>query len=108
MNRREFGQKLGGAVVGAALVPSATASAQAATHGVNTLMHVGGDYHSVAGRNGITSRENLEYNLRHGVKHLIAQIRNRPKNGGWDADELKRIKDDCDRYGGILEAIRMD
>ena len=108
MKRREFGQKLGGAVIGAALVPPATASAQPVTHRVNTLMHVGGDYHSVAGRNGITSRENLEYNLRHGVKHLTAQIRNHPKGGGWDPDELKRMKDDCDRYGVILEAIRMD
>ena len=71
-------------------------------------MHAGGDYHSVAGRNGITSKENLEYNLRYGVKHLTAQIRNRPESGGWDPDELKRMKDDCDRYGVILEAIRMD
>src|SRR6266704_259972 len=107
MRRREFGRKLGGAVIGATLVPPA-ASAQPATHRVNALMHVGGDYHGVAGRNGITSRENLEYNLRHGVKHLTAQIRNRPESGGWDPDELKRMKDDCDRYGVILEAIRMD
>jgi len=108
VKRREFGQKLGGAVIGAALVPPATASAQPVTHRANTLMHAGGDYHSVAGRNGITSKENLEYNLRHGVKHLTAQIRNRPESGGWDPDELKRMKDDCDRYGVILEAIRMD
>src|SRR3989449_2370011 len=93
--------------MGAALVSPATASAQPVTHRANTLMHVGGDYHGVAGRSGITSRENLEYNLRHGVKHLTAQTRNRPK-GGWDPDELKRMKDDCDRHGVILEAIRMD
>src|SRR6185369_16199394 len=74
----------------------------------NTLMHAGGDYHSVAGRSGITSKENLEYNLRHGVKHLTVQMSNRPNGEGWDPDELKRMKDACDRHGVILEAIRMD
>lgn len=71
-------------------------------------MHVGGDYHSVAGQNGITSRENLEYNLRHGVKHLTASVRKRPQGGGWDPDELAKMKGNCDRLGVIFEAIRMD
>ena len=69
-------------------------------------MHVGGDYHSVAGT-GITSKENLEYNLRYGVKHLTAQVRKRA-GGGWDGDELKKMRDDCDRSGVVFEAIRMD
>ena len=69
-------------------------------------MHVGGDYHSVAG-SSITSKENLEYNLRYGVKHLTAQVRKRA-GGGWDADELKKMRDDCDRAGVVFEAIRMD
>src|SRR5213594_2367553 len=107
MKRREFGQKLGGAAIAAALAGPAAASAAQALR-KNALMHVGGDYHSVAGRSGITSKENLEYNLRHGVKHLTAQMRNRPQGGGWDADELKRMKDDCNRSGMIFEAIRMD
>jgi mannonate dehydratase len=107
MERREFGKKLGGAAMGFALVEPATAPAQPAPR-KNSLMHVGGDYHSVAGRSGITSRENLEYNLRHGVKHLTVQMANRRKGGGWDPDELKRMKDDCDRHGVILEALRMD
>src|SRR5881397_216590 len=102
MKRREFGQKLGGAAIAAALAGPAAASAAQALR-KNTLMHVGGDYHSVAGRSGITSRENLEYNLRHGVKHLTAQMRNRREGGGWDPDELKRMKDDCDRHGVILK-----
>ena len=72
----------------------------------NTLMHVGGDYHSVAG-SGITSAENLQYNLRYGVKHLTAQISKTSPEGAWDLDQLKRMKDDCDRYGVELEAIRM-
>lgn len=73
----------------------------------NTLMHVGGDYHSVAGA-GITSKQNLEYNLRHGVKHLTVQLRKRSPESGWDLDEMKRMRDDCDRHGVTLEAIRMD
>lgn len=107
MKRREFGQKLGSTVIGAALAAPATTAAQPAPR-KNTWMHVGGDYHSVAGQNGITSKENLEYNLRHGVKHLTASVRKRPQGGGWDPDELKRMKDDCDRLGVIFEAIRMD
>ncbi len=70
-------------------------------------MHVGGDYHSVAGP-GITSRENLEYNLRYGVKHLTVQAKNRPEGGGWDLDALKTMKDSCDQNGVQLEAIRME
>ena len=104
MQRREFSRSLaiGAAVAGASTgAPAQTPRAPRK----NTLMHVGGDYHSVAG-SGITSKENLEYNLRYGVKHLTAQVRNRP-DGGWDADELKKMKDDCDKYGVDFEAIRM-
>jgi len=107
MNRRNFAQTLGAAAVGTALIKTETTSGQAVAR-KNTLMHVGGDYHSIAGRNGITSKENLEYNLRHGVKHLTVQMRNRPEGAGWDPDELKRMRDDCDRQSVTLEAIRMD
>ena len=108
MRRREFGERLVGGAIGAGMAAStaANAAAQAARPRKNTLMHVGGDYHSVAG-GGITSKENLEYNLRHGVKHLTAQVRKGPQ-GGWDLDELKKMKDNCDKYGVIFEAIRMD
>ncbi len=109
MKRREFGQKLAGTLgAGIAIGGAPAASAQAARASrKNTLMHVGGDYHSVAG-SSITSKENLEYNLRYGVRHLTAQVRKRPQGGGWDPDELKRMRDDCDRYGVTLEGIRMD
>ncbi|MBI3681170.1 MAG: mannonate dehydratase [Acidobacteria bacterium] len=103
IQRREFGSLVAGAAAGEAASAQQTASRPRK----NTLMHVGGDYHSVAGA-GITSRQNLEYNLRHGVKHLTVQLGKSPRGGGWDADELKRMKDDCDKYGVILEAIRMD
>jgi mannonate dehydratase len=97
MKRREF----------ALLTGAAAAPAQRPVKRQrNPLMHVGGDYHSVAGP-GITSKENLEYNLRHGVRHLTAQIRAQPGAAGWDSAELGRMKDDCDRHGVIFEAIRM-
>ncbi len=106
MKRREFTGKVAAGL--AATSASGITQAQAAgTPRKNTLMHVGGDYHSVAGP-GITSRENLEYNLRYGVRHLTAQIAKRSSDGGWDADELKRMTDDCARYGVTLEAIRME
>jgi mannonate dehydratase len=111
MQRREFVQKLAnsamGARLGASLAPAAAAAKPARAPRKNLLMHVGGDYHSVAGP-GITSKENLEYNLRYGVRHLTVQVRKRSPDGAWDLDDLKKMKDDCDRYGVNLEAIRMD
>lgn len=101
MHRRQFGETL---ALGALAARTGTAAAAPRR---NTVMHVGGDYHSVAG-NGITSRENLEYNLRYGVRHLTAQVRRKSPDGAWDLDELKRMRDDCDRAGVVFEAIRMD
>ena len=111
MKRRDFGKKLASGVFGAGVgsAPSlrAAAAQTARVPRKNTLMHVGGDYHSVAGA-GITSKENLEYNLRHGVKHLTAQVSRRSPDGAWDLDELKMMRDSCDKYGIVFEAIRMD
>src|SRR6476620_1662188 len=107
IKRRQFAGTLGAMAAGIAAASPRNACAQAVrTPRRNTLMHVGGDYHSVAGA-GITSKENLEYNLRCGVKHLTAQLRKRAPGGGWDPDELAKMKDDCDRYGVQFEAIRM-
>jgi mannonate dehydratase len=110
LNRREFGARLaaaaaatGGAAAGA-IAPAQTPRGPRR----NTLMHIGGDYHAVAGAAGMTSKQNLEYNLRCGVKHLTVQVRKRGPDGGWDLDELKKMKDDCDRAGVALEAIRME
>lgn len=108
MKRREFaGKVVHTALTAAAAAPAAVSAQRPRRTRKNTLMHVGGDYHSVVGP-GITSKENLEYNLRHGVRHLTALVRQRSLTSGWDADELKRMKDDCDRYGVVFEAIRMD
>ena len=63
INRREFG----GALIGIAAqgIPNnSLANSLAAEQNPqrNALMHVGGDYHIIAGGD-ITSKQNLEYNL---------------------------------------------
>src|SRR5258706_5047706 len=114
MKRREFSQKLVGSAVAAGVTGSSTPGAAlalaASAPRKNTLMHIGADYHSVAGgpRADITGKANLEYNLRHGVKHLTAQMRKVASDGSWGLDELKTMKDNCDKVGFIFEAIRMD
>lgn len=107
MKRGQFGAALAtGFVAAGAAAPSL--SARAPTK--KTLMHVGGDYHSVAGGPGadITGKASLEYNLRHGIKHLTAQVRGNGPDGAWNLDELKRMRDNCDKVGVVFEAIRMD
>src|SRR5438067_13006058 len=113
MKRREFNQSLVGGAVAAGINASSASGADAKNASrprKNTLMHVGADYHSVAGgpRADVTGRANLEYNLRHGVKHLTAQMRNASSDGAWSLDELKIMRDNCDKAGFIFEAIRMD
>ncbi|MEZ5356454.1 MAG: mannonate dehydratase [Bryobacteraceae bacterium] len=99
MKRRTFGH---GILAGALGIPAPALARK------NLLMHVGGDYHSVAGGRSadMTAKANLEYNLRHGVKHLTIHVGDR--DGGWDLDDLKRMRDNCDRRGVTFEAIRMD
>lgn len=121
MDRREFGRKIVTGAMGAGLGSSLVCGAgglggcsvggtawmqETVTPRRNTLMHLGGDYHCVAG-SGLTSQENLQYNLRYGVKHLTASLPEESPDGAWDGDEIKRLRDDCDRYGVELEAIRM-
>src|ERR1044071_1276648 len=102
MNRRQFATTLAGMIATPTINSNCVALAQKSPRTV--VMHVGGDYHSVMGGD-IDSKQNLEYNLRHGVKHITTEFRNRP-NRNWDLDELKRIKDNCDRYGMVFEVIR--
>ena len=107
INRREFG----GALIGIAAqgIPNnSLANSLPAKQKPqrNALMHVGGDYHIIAGGD-ITSKQNLEYNLLHGVKHLTAEVSKNPE-GAWDSDDLQRMKDNCDTYSVVFEAIRMN
>jgi hypothetical protein len=46
----------------------------------------------LVGGAGITLKENLEYGLRYGVKHLTAQVRQPANHAGWDLNDLKRIR----------------
>jgi mannonate dehydratase len=113
MKRRDFGKTLAGGVIGAGLAGSAkpwagSATAAAPVPKKNTLMHVGADYHSVAGTGGLTSKQNLEYNLRFGVKHLSPQVSKIARDGSWDLDELKTMKENCDKFGVEIECIRME
>ena len=107
MKRRQFG-----AALTSSFAPAAVAAQQQNTRRPrkNSEMHVGGDYHSVAGGPGadITGKANLEYNLRHGIKHLTTQVRANAADGAWDLDGLKRMRDNCDKLGVVFEAIRMD
>lgn len=74
----------------------------------NLLMHVLGDYHGVMEKDQV-SKKNLEHNLRMGAKHLMAsEPDKRTPEGAWDVDELKRMKENCDKYGMILEGLRMN
>jgi hypothetical protein len=57
INRRQFGTGLAAIAAPSSFTGTCLASAQ--TPRKNTLMHVGGDYHSVAGGD-ITSKQNLE------------------------------------------------
>lgn len=74
MRRRDFHKTVVVGAIGTAGTLSAEAASAASKQ--NKLMHVGGDYHSIAGgpRADITGQANLEYNLRHGVKHLTGPV----------------------------------
>jgi mannonate dehydratase len=114
LKRRDFGKVVAGGVIGAGLGSGASegaiVAAKAHAPRKNMLMHVGGDYHSVAGGRGagMTEKANLEYNLRHNVKSLTVQMEHVGDDGSWELDELKRMRDNCDKAGMNLEAIRMD
>jgi mannonate dehydratase len=102
MKRRDFGK-----VIPAAGLAGATAAGRGR---VNTAMHVGGDYHVVKGgqNSEMTTKKNLEYNLRHGVRHLTVKVLKNDATGAWDKDLLAWMRDNCGRAGMKMEAIRMD
>src|SRR5215468_7414980 len=110
MKRRDFSKTLAASAGVAAASPAVAKSGGARKPKKNLLMHVGGDYHAIAGgpRADMTAKANLDYNLRHGVKHLTAQVRKVGPNGAWDSDELMRMRDNCEKAGMTFEAIRMD
>ena len=139
MRRRDFGKALAGSLITTGMAGSAIpmiGAAPARKTSVprkNLLMHVGADYH-VAEGGGVMSRENLEYNLRFGVRHISPDpdmvlegegpVRRQlispeskggafiaaegPSGGAFDLDKLKRMRDACDAVGMTIEGFRMD
>jgi mannonate dehydratase len=90
----------------------------------NDKIRTGGDYHEVVGTQGFTSKQSLNYFRRFNARYLTAAARDTGvvkapnplvKGGGaeltaegpWDLDQLKRMQDDCQNAGMILECIRM-
>ena len=135
MKRREFGKQVLGAVAGLGFAGS-SATRMGAAQSTNVLprrknmqMHVSSDYHVVEG-SAFISKENFNYNLRYGVKHINpdpvfvqagkappeAKARGwgdfipaeGPMGGAFDLDGLKRMRDLCDSMGMIIEGFRMD
>jgi mannonate dehydratase len=135
MNRRDFAKVVASGVLtaglaGSATVASAATAATARRPRVNTLHHVGGDYHCVQGEHW-SGKQNIEFHLRHGVKSFHANMgfgggggggaKGGAKKGGaekggggaavpevWNLDEMKRWKDACDKGGLNWDGIRMD
>src|SRR5690242_17673672 len=75
MKRREFGRAVLGSIAGIG-VPGAFVSypatgqmAKPRERRKNTAMHVSADYHVTEGP-AFISKENFDYNLRYGVKHI--------------------------------------
>ena len=112
MKRREFSKIVlaGAAGIGATggSTLEAAGSRQRTAGRRNPHMHVGGDYHViVGGRNAdMSSDANLDYNLRHGMRHLTIVMRHGPGNP-YDLDDMKRMRDNCDRKNVDWEALRM-
>ncbi len=115
-SRREFARKITAGIAGAGLVGAASPAEGAvptpAKPKKNLLQHVGADYHVVMTDPSLgwdekqkdwTTKKNFEYHERCGVRHFTNIM-----SGVWNADDMKRWKDDCDKYGKVWEAIRMD
>jgi len=122
MQRRDFAKAIAGGVIGAGLAGT-TAAAQSITATLraprkNPVHHVGGDYHCRMGDHW-SSKQNIEYHTRFGIRHFTSQMgaseggsgagqKEGSPRGDWKLEEMKRWKDLCDQGGMTWEAIRMD
>ena len=114
-SRREFARKMTAGIAGASLLTSSPAEAEGAVAikpRKNLLQHVGADYHVVVADPSLdwnekqrywTTKKNFEYHERCGVRHYTNIM-----SAVWNFDDMKRWRDDCDKYGKVWEAIRMD
>ncbi|MGB8422041.1 mannonate dehydratase [Paraburkholderia sp.] len=131
MNRREFGKNsvIGAAALSAGGIARASTMTESSTSDParrsKPTIRVGGDYHAHAGPSFL-SRENIEYNLRFGVKHLTINLAGgrsplhghastpRIKSGWlnptepWDVEALKRTQEQFNASGIKIEGARMD
>lgn len=111
MKRRSMIKSLATGIVGAPLVKSSefeNTIFDDLPPRKNPLMRVGGD--NIFVKNvpfDDTSKKNLEFKLRHGVKHITAKVKKIELDGSWDLDELKRMKGNCDKYGVVLECLNL-
>lgn len=115
-SRRDFARKITTGIAGVSMFAGTeTAESAAPANPIprqNLLHHVGADYHVVFADRSMSWDEkqkhwatpkNFEYHERCGVRHYTNIM-----SGVWNADDMRRWKDDCDKYGKVWEAIRMD
>ena len=115
-SRRDFARKITAGIAGVSLLgavtPAESAVPATAKAKKNLLQHVGADYHVVMADPSLgwdekqkqwATKKNFEYHERCGVRHFTNIM-----SGVWNADDMKRWKDDCDKYSRVWEAIRMD
>ena len=117
VTRRDFARVVATGLVGAGLggTSSLAAPARGAVPRRNTAHHVSGDYHCVMGDHW-TSKQNLEYHQRFGVRHFTCNLggagggapAKKASGAEWDFDAMQRWRERCDQAGMVWEAIRMD
>ncbi len=56
-------------------------------------------------QSGPTSEERLQFFARHGVKNICAYPEDSAKQGFYSVDDLKRVKDRCDKHGISVDCI---
>jgi mannonate dehydratase len=105
MARRDFAKVIASGVIGVGITGTSSQSLAAPVLAPkkNTLHHVGGDYHCIMGDHW-TSKENIDFHHRYGVKHFTSQL----SGDEWNLEDMMKWKDLCDKGGMIWEAIRMD
>ena len=101
MKRRDFSKVLAGGSIGAVAAgcekPEPVIEDTATKPKKKALMHVGTQHYRSP------TKKNLEYLVRHGVFHCCAHMGKISPDGAWDIDEMRRVKDICEKHGVMLE-----
>ena len=105
MKRRDFGQVIAGAAIGASAAgcekPGDISKDTAPTPKKKALMHVGSWHYDTP------TVKDVQYLQRHGVKHLSGTVKKASSEGVWDLDDMKRMKDFIDKYDISLDTLRL-